>query len=267
MDKMEHQFYEIATNEIASKTPVKSIYGKAFSDAMGDKEKTAALYIQYRVEQLEQEFADRLQEEEAKNRDRRGFCPRCKTLNPPDAFRCKNEACLDILPQSDEASFEVCSAPHLADSPPKEAEVSKDTHPHTSSIDTVKDDLSAKRLIKDIVRKTSKGVVKELIKLLLILVLGGFAVGFIADRIPRSYRQSSPILLILLLPTLRKILISPTMEAWFKEMYLILAPHMGGVTKVKPVDVFAKVFIILFGLVCIVGVIIYVLWLLLAHKL
>ena len=39
-------------------------------------------------------------------------CPRCGTLNNPGAFRCKNEDCLDILPQGQsEGKFNINNIP------------------------------------------------------------------------------------------------------------------------------------------------------------
>jgi len=79
MDTIEENFYEIATDEIAQKKPIKSIYGKAFSDALGDKEKTMALYIKYRVKQLKDIYTeekikrDREAFEEKRKRDREMF--------------------------------------------------------------------------------------------------------------------------------------------------------------------------------------------------
>jgi|SRR3989339_1144726 len=61
MDKIEEKFYEIACDEVLQKTPVRSIMGKAISEAMGDKEKIVALYIKYRVKQLGEEYQDELQ--------------------------------------------------------------------------------------------------------------------------------------------------------------------------------------------------------------
>jgi hypothetical protein len=197
--------------------------------------------------------------EENKNQNKK-LCPRCKTLNPVNAFRCKNENCLDILPQGNDISNNV---PH--DLFLEKEEKAKDIH--MSNVNSISNNLSIRQLMRNIVRKTDRGTLKELIKLLSILAFGGLAVALIADKIPRSYRQSSPLLLIFLFPILRKILISPKMETWFKEMYVVLAPHMGGLDKAKPVDVFVKVFIILLGLTSGIGVIIYILWLLLAHKL
>jgi len=56
MDKTEEQFYEMAAEEIEKRVYVKSIFSKAFSEAGGNKEKTVALYIKYRVEQLKDEY-------------------------------------------------------------------------------------------------------------------------------------------------------------------------------------------------------------------
>ena len=103
MDKLEEQFYAIAAEEVMYSKPVKSVIGIAISEAMGDKEKIAALYIKHRVEQLKRDFSEELERrrEEIKARDpeRVEICPRCGTKNPPGSFRCKNSDCLDILPQ------------------------------------------------------------------------------------------------------------------------------------------------------------------------
>jgi hypothetical protein len=55
--------FEIAASEIASGTPDRGIFAKAFSAALGDEPKTRALYIQFRVEQLKSEIARRSAEE------------------------------------------------------------------------------------------------------------------------------------------------------------------------------------------------------------
>ncbi len=65
MDKIEEQFYETATNEVQQNRPIKSIFGKAYSDAMGDKEKAASLYIKYRVEQLRAEYFAQLKKQKS----------------------------------------------------------------------------------------------------------------------------------------------------------------------------------------------------------
>jgi hypothetical protein len=52
----EEQFFEIATLEVAQKNFLPAIWGKAFSGAMGDQQKAVALYLKFRVEQLENEY-------------------------------------------------------------------------------------------------------------------------------------------------------------------------------------------------------------------
>ena len=102
MDKSEEQFYAIAAEEVLYSKPVKSVMGMAISEAMGDKEKIAALYIKHRVEQLKRIYKEELQgmvkEEERK---RKAICSKCGTKNPPGSFRCTNKDCFSILPQVD----------------------------------------------------------------------------------------------------------------------------------------------------------------------
>ena len=49
-------FYEIALNEIESNNYSRGLWAKCFSEAMGVESVTKAIYIKYRVEQLQQEF-------------------------------------------------------------------------------------------------------------------------------------------------------------------------------------------------------------------
>ena len=56
MGTREDQFFEIATLEVAEKNFLPAIWGKAFSAAMGDQQKVVALYLKFRVEQLENEY-------------------------------------------------------------------------------------------------------------------------------------------------------------------------------------------------------------------
>lgn len=69
MDKFEKKLYEIASEEVLEKRPKKSIFAKALSDAMGDKEKAASLYIKYRVKQLKKESIRKADEEIEKVRE------------------------------------------------------------------------------------------------------------------------------------------------------------------------------------------------------
>jgi hypothetical protein len=62
----ENQLYEQAGLEISSQNVVPGIWAKAFSAALGDERATAALYIKFRVEEMEAEFQHQKQEESAK---------------------------------------------------------------------------------------------------------------------------------------------------------------------------------------------------------
>jgi hypothetical protein len=77
------EVYEFAASEIAAGKPERGILAKAFSAALGEEEKTKALYIQYRVEQLKADAArqhdedtrkkaDAVREQEEEARKRRG---------------------------------------------------------------------------------------------------------------------------------------------------------------------------------------------------
>jgi len=46
---VEEQFYETAGSEIAERRVVPAIWAKAFSDALGDVERTGALHTKYRL--------------------------------------------------------------------------------------------------------------------------------------------------------------------------------------------------------------------------
>ena len=68
MNSIEERFYEIAAQEVATKTTARGIMAKAFADAGGDERQTIVLYIRLRVEQLTKEFNDeatRRQQEES----------------------------------------------------------------------------------------------------------------------------------------------------------------------------------------------------------
>lgn len=52
---MEQAFYEIAMREVTEKNLVAGVYGKAFSQALGDTQVALALYIKLRVEQLKEQ--------------------------------------------------------------------------------------------------------------------------------------------------------------------------------------------------------------------
>jgi hypothetical protein len=64
MNKIEDGFYEIATNEIVRKEPLPAVWGRAFSDSLGDKDLAIALYIKYRVAQLNEEYRERTSQAE-----------------------------------------------------------------------------------------------------------------------------------------------------------------------------------------------------------
>jgi hypothetical protein len=54
MKKQRQQYYEVAANEILRKDRSPGVWGMAFSEAMGDRDKAVALYIKLRVQQLEE---------------------------------------------------------------------------------------------------------------------------------------------------------------------------------------------------------------------
>lgn len=65
--------FEVAAREVSDQTCVKGIMARAFSDALGDKEKTLALYLKYRVANLKEEqeiFLNRKKQEEQATRDK-----------------------------------------------------------------------------------------------------------------------------------------------------------------------------------------------------
>lgn len=54
--KREEGQYEIAGREVAEKDLVPAIWSKAFSESLGNQQVALALYIKFRVAQLEAEF-------------------------------------------------------------------------------------------------------------------------------------------------------------------------------------------------------------------
>ena len=70
---MEQDFYEIATREVAEKNLVAGVYGKAFSEALGDTQVALALYIRLRVEQLKEQEQQRSQQRQRDARRRAGL--------------------------------------------------------------------------------------------------------------------------------------------------------------------------------------------------
>jgi hypothetical protein len=56
MDAYEEKLYEAVALEVAEKRMKPGLYAKAFSDAMGDKDRTLAIYIKLRVEDLHREL-------------------------------------------------------------------------------------------------------------------------------------------------------------------------------------------------------------------
>ncbi len=57
MNPVEEKLYEIAGQEIVSKSPKLGLWTKAFSTAKGDEQRAKAEYIELRVAQLRREFA------------------------------------------------------------------------------------------------------------------------------------------------------------------------------------------------------------------
>lgn len=57
--KREEEFYELAGRELTEKRVVPGVWSKAFAKALGEPQATTALYITFRVEQLEEEFQER----------------------------------------------------------------------------------------------------------------------------------------------------------------------------------------------------------------
>lgn len=54
--KREEEFYELAGREVAENRLVPAVWSKAFSEALGDQQAALALYIRFRVEQLERGY-------------------------------------------------------------------------------------------------------------------------------------------------------------------------------------------------------------------
>jgi hypothetical protein len=64
--KVDNDLFEIAAQEVSNHVVIKGIMARAFSDALGDKDKSVALYIKYRVANLKEEqkvFLERKNEE------------------------------------------------------------------------------------------------------------------------------------------------------------------------------------------------------------
>jgi hypothetical protein len=85
MNDLEKRFYEIAGQEIASKTMVSAIATKAFSDAAGDEKRTLARYIELRVKDLEDEYIRVADQQERSARADKGdtfmvTCPQCHKM-------------------------------------------------------------------------------------------------------------------------------------------------------------------------------------------
>ncbi|MDO9206746.1 MAG: zinc ribbon domain-containing protein [Sulfuricurvum sp.] len=59
------KLYEIAMEEIENGTVQKGLYGRAFSESEGDKDKTDALYIKFRVQSLQDELILEAEQERA----------------------------------------------------------------------------------------------------------------------------------------------------------------------------------------------------------
>lgn len=53
--RTDDEYYEIAGQEVANQSVAKGTMARAFSEALGDKDKTVALYIKLRVEDLKRE--------------------------------------------------------------------------------------------------------------------------------------------------------------------------------------------------------------------
>jgi hypothetical protein len=65
--KADNDLFEIAAQEVSNHAVIKGIMARAFSDALGDKDKSVALYIKYRVANLKEErdiFLQKKSEEE-----------------------------------------------------------------------------------------------------------------------------------------------------------------------------------------------------------
>lgn len=60
MPSREERRYEIPTLEVTQKNLAPAIWGKAFSEALGNPQAALALYIKLRVQQLEREYQESL---------------------------------------------------------------------------------------------------------------------------------------------------------------------------------------------------------------
>jgi hypothetical protein len=66
----ENELYEIVTREVMSEQVIAGIWGRAFSDAEGDLDKSKALYIKYRVQDLKDRSIVELAKSESLKRER-----------------------------------------------------------------------------------------------------------------------------------------------------------------------------------------------------
>lgn len=57
--------------------------------------------VDQKMKELAERIVSNVKAEQKQKAEREIVCPRCGHKNPPRTFRCKNEDCLDILPQSD----------------------------------------------------------------------------------------------------------------------------------------------------------------------
>ena len=64
ISQLEEKLYEIAVAELTTRQMRPGVAAKAYADAEGSKDKTSALYIKYRVEQLKAELREALQTRE-----------------------------------------------------------------------------------------------------------------------------------------------------------------------------------------------------------
>lgn len=70
MNPLEERFYETAALEITEKRVKTGVFAKAFSMALGDKDKACALYISMRVQELVEEHAQAQAEVQAREEER-----------------------------------------------------------------------------------------------------------------------------------------------------------------------------------------------------
>jgi hypothetical protein len=66
--RTDDEFFEIAGQEVANQSVAKGTMARAFSEALGDKEKTVALYIKYRVVDLRAEREEALRKKAEEKR-------------------------------------------------------------------------------------------------------------------------------------------------------------------------------------------------------